>query len=150
MGSFLIDSPHGFSFYTMSNHTHSAEVRNKISEAHIRYNQTEAGLAKRKMLSELRTGSKASDETRAKMRLAQGGRANSNWTPFELVVVPPDEEPVIHLFDGDTPYLDCTKMFGLHNLLKLLKQGEIITITRRNTRTVHPWVRGTQLYINKL
>lgn len=131
-------------------YTHSPEVRAQMSESHLKFNQSPAGIAKRKKLSELRKGIKITDEARENMRKAQSGKNNSSWAPFEIIVTLPTEEVKSYTFDGDTPFADCTKMFGLQNYMKRLKQGETVTITYTNCNTKHPWPKGTTVILNKL
>ena len=133
-----------------SKYTHSPEVRNKMREAHLRYNQSPEGIAKRKLQSEARLGKKLSRETRDNMRKAQAGKNNSSWAPFEIIVTLPTGVVEKHTFNNATPFADCTKRFGIQNYMKRLKQGEVVIVSYRNINTKHPWPKGSTISLNKL
>ncbi len=88
-------------------YTHSAEVRARLSQLARAYNNTPAGIAKNKRNSANRTGTKHSAETIEKMRAVKCGKNHPSWVPFKLIVCIGDAEPLVFVYDGDTPYTTC-------------------------------------------
>jgi len=131
-------------------YTHNAEVRERMSQSHLKYNKSPEGIANRQRKSESMRGRVATESTKSLMRQAHSGKNNARWYPFELIVTLPGGVTNIYIFDGDQPFAECRLMFGLVNHLTKLKRGEIVTIKSRSTKTIHTWPIGSTVKLNKL
>ena len=119
------------------------ETRQKMSESHIKYNASPAGIAKRQRLSKERKGMKFTEEHKKKLSEAKKGSNNLTWQPFILKAHLPNGEVEEYVFDGDTPYMDCVRKFGINRFMVKLKSGGNAIIKRKGKR--YDWPMNTVL-----
>ncbi len=118
----------------------SEEVKKRISES---CKKTYANGRKPSRL-----GVEVSKHTRQLQREARLGSKSWCYQAFILIADIPKKGKEEYVFDGDRPSEDCYKAFGIScNRVSDLKKGGTIEIGRIDTRTRHPWPKGTTLKI---